>query len=66
MALESNITNDNLNLWIDNIFGCNQLNRNNINIYSKYTYEQEVNLKEKWEKYTKQNLSDEDKIDKIK
>lgn len=41
-----------LNLWIDNVFGINQLNKNkeSVNIFPMLSYEQEVNLKKELEK----------------
>ena len=54
--LNSNIISINLNDWLDNIYGVDQLPKKNIrdnscNIYMKMSYEQEMNLKKNLEKY---------------
>ena len=55
--LDSKLISININDWIDNIFGINQLpqnkkNRENCcNIFLKTSYEQEINLLKKLEKY---------------
>ena len=55
--LNSKILSVTINEWIDNIFGINQLPKNNkdkcCNIYMKSSYEQILNPKKKLEKYLK-------------
>ena len=47
---------DNMNQWIDNIFGCNQLKRKReiINMFPKSTYEEMTKWPKKIQKYIKQ------------
>ena len=58
----------NLNEWIDNIFGCNQLpDGNNIdilNIYPKSTYEQKTNLLKKIDNYYQKHKKEKKKSQK--
>ena len=46
-----------INFFIDNVFGKNQVNKENFNIYDKYCYQELVNLREKLEKFKR---NDED------
>ena len=59
--LNSEICSNNINEWIDNIFGCGQLpamkyRKNCCNIYRKSTYEQETNLVKKVKHYEEKRL----------
>jgi hypothetical protein len=65
--LESRSVAANLNYWIDNIYGANQLekNKDSLNIYNKESYEQEKNLEKKVEKYRKKYNQNE-VIEKIR
>ena len=56
-----------LNKWIDNIFGINQLppedsRKESYNIFSKYSYEQKMNLEKKLEKKKKKENLTENEI----
>ena len=61
---------DNINDWIDIIFGIGQLppdknRKKSINIFYKETYEQQINLHKKLEKKLKEGLSPKEIINKI-
>ena len=66
--LESSEVNQLIHLWIDNIFGVNQLNdkKEDCNLYSKYSYAENMDFNKKLEKYNKKKLSIEDKCSKLK
>ena len=66
--LESSIISKSINVWIDNIFGVNQLNpkKEDCNLFSKYSYAEKNNFNLLIEKYNKKNLSIEDICLKIK
>jgi hypothetical protein len=66
--LESKTVSAMLNLWIDNIFGANQLekNKDSLNIYNKESYEQEKNLEKKVEKYKKGGNNQDTLVEKIR
>ena len=64
--LNSKIISININDWIDNIFGINQLPSNPktrekcCNIFMRITYEQEINLKQKLNKYLNKMKNNEE------
>ena len=68
--LNSKIVSITINDWIDNIFGINQLPQKEkiretcCNIYTKSTYEQTMNIRNKYKKYLQQieNAEDDQKI----
>ena len=66
--LESSDVNKVINLWIDNIFGVNQLNKKkeDCNLFNKNSYEELINFEKKIEKYKKNKLSIEQICSKIK
>ena len=53
--INSNEIKSQINFFIDNIFGTNQVNKENYNIYEKYCYQELVNLREKLEKFKRNN-----------
>lgn len=58
-----------INYWIDNVFGSNQLakNKDSVNIFNKYSYEQETNLEKKLERYErKKKLKDKEIVQKLR
>ena len=69
--LNSKIISLTINDWIDNIFGINQLpqnkkiRENSCNIFMKNSYEQEVNLAKKFDKYLIKIKNDEKNKSKI-
>ena len=67
--LEENQIVDNINEWIDNIFGIGQLPEKNrkksLNIFSRETYEKNVNFHEKMTKYIKKQNKNEITTEKI-
>ena len=64
--LNSKIIGNDINKWIDCIFGINQLpldkekRKNSCNIYPKYSYEQLVNLENKLNKKIKKNVEEKE------
>jgi len=67
-CLESKDVSKNLPYWIDNVFGWSQLNKTkeSLNVFIKYTYEQENNLQKKLEKYQKNKIKEVEIIKKIR
>ena len=67
--LEGSIVSNNINDWIDIIFGIGQLPENNtkkcLNIFNKQSYEQKTNLHEKILRLQKKNKQQDDIIKKI-
>ena len=60
-----------LNKWIDNVFGVNQIppEKNQLdscNLFSKYSYEQKINLEKKLEKKKAKDLSIKQIVSKLK
>ena len=59
-----------INSWIDLIFGVRQWSdkpkRDDLNLFGKYCYKQYINLDKKLEKYKRDQLSDDEIIEKIK
>ena len=60
-----------LNKWIDNVFGVNQIppEKNQLescNLFSKYTYEQKINLEKKLEKNKAKDLTVKQIVSKLK
>jgi len=66
--LESSEVNKVINLWIDNIFGINQLNKKkeDCNLFNKNSYEQLINFEKIIDKYKKKQLTIEEMCSKIK
>ena len=59
-----------INNWIDLIFGAKQWSekpkRNDLNLFGKYFYKQNINFEKKMEKYKKNKLTNEQIINKVK
>ncbi len=66
--LESSEVTKLIPLWIDNIFGVNQLNdkKEDCNLFSKYSYAELMDFSKIIEKYNKKKLSIEDICSKLK